>query len=178
MVHVKRAVGYVQISLGIMLIFGCFIASDTLLEQLVNQNSKLFSTYDELAHLMNASLTPQQHLDSLYVMEVSSTNAHFTIQAMVVIVFVLSVMMILQGVANTQSGKEDDIPQKEIGKFIIVMFLLLYVIAAAYVLIFKSAPSRRLFDGLSFLVILAAFTGITSLVQHIIKKKEHKKHQD
>jgi cytochrome bd-type quinol oxidase subunit 2 len=109
-------------------------------------------------------------------MEVSSTNAHFTIQAMVVIVFVLSVMMILQGVANTQSRKEDDIPQREIGKFIIVMFLLLYVIAAAYVLIFKSAPSRRLFDGLSFLVILAAFTGITSLVQHIIKKKEHKKH--
>jgi len=175
MVHVKRAVGYVQITLGIMLLFASFVASDILIAQLAKQNAITFESYFEYAQLVNVTLTHEKYIDNLYTMAISANNTRFTIQVMAILVAVLAIMMVLQGVANTRLGKRDDIPPKELGNFITTVFVILYVIAAIYILFFKSVPSERWFDAFCFVAILLAFLGIIQLTHHVVRKLEGKK---
>jgi uncharacterized membrane protein len=175
MVHVKRAVGYVQIALGIMLLFACFVAYDLLSTQLSDQYGNVIHIYRDNIKNLNLSLSPKEVLDNYQFVSISAINAGFTIQALVLVVFLLAVMMVLQGVANTRTGSDGDIPTQELGKFVISLFLILYVIAAAYILFFKAAPSERLFAGLSLLIVLAAFVGIILLVNNLLKRTGKKK---
>jgi hypothetical protein len=175
MVHVKRAVGYVQIALGIMLLFACFVAYDLLSTQLSNQYGNVIHIYRDNIKNLNLSLSPKEVLDNYQFVAISAINAGFTIQALVLIVFLLAVMMVLQGVANTRTGSDGDIPTKELGKFVMSLFLILYVIAAAYLFFFKAAPEERLYAGLSLLIVLAAFLGIILLINKLLKRTGKKK---
>jgi hypothetical protein len=175
MVHVKRAVGYVQITLGIMLIFASFVASDVLTAQLAKQNAVTLESYFEYAQLVNVTVTREKYIDHLYTLAVVANNTRFIIQTITVLVAVLAIMMVLQGVANTRLGRGDDIPPEELGRFITTVFIILYVIAAVYILFFKSIPGERWFDALCFLAILLAFLGIIRLTHHVVKKIEGRK---
>jgi len=170
MVNLKRSVGYVQISLGLMLIFACMIGYDIL----SSHASKLYDATDMTLSKVfyNTGLTPsnEQMITGLQIKSYSTITTNFVIQAFIVLTFILAVMMMLQGVANTRLGSKEDIPPAELGKFVTALFLIIYVIAALYVLIFKSAQSERAINAIYMLIIMAILVIIARISQSRKKK--------
>jgi hypothetical protein len=183
MVHVKRTVGYVQIALGMMLIFACFILPGMAIKKQQNKAEEVFGIMDDVIEQkyneLNITISEkenyeQMRLRSTVIFSMLITN-HAIIYASMAIIFVLAIMMIFQGVANTRIGSEDDVSSSELGKFVITIFLMLYVITAAYITFFEGSRKEILGNSIVFLVILAAFAGIIYLFRYIIKKIEAKK---
>ena len=170
MAHVKRAVGYVQIALGIMLIFACFVGSDILSRYVDKTYEKVEQEYMEIREYRNVTTTDENEIDYSYQKFLSKINSILIIQVMVIVVCVLAISMILQGVANTRTGSEDDVSTKELSKFIISLFLIIYVIAAGYIIAFKTAPSERITVSLVFLGILVVFIIIACFINRLTKK--------
>lgn len=59
MVHVKRAVDYVQIALGIMLIFAWFVAQEFMFDQVQKQYKEVGKLYSSINKDLNITLTPK-----------------------------------------------------------------------------------------------------------------------
>jgi uncharacterized membrane protein len=175
MTHIKRPVGYVQIALGIMLIFACLVGYDVLMSGISKSYDLTDAKLNMIFQGLDMAPTYQQVVTGLQIRAYSDLTTRFITQTFMITIFILAVIMILQGVANTQVGGVDDIAPKELGKFVTAIFLIIYVLAAGYILLFKSTPNNRILNLLYLLIILAAFLGIICLFKHFIKRNETKK---
>ncbi|MBN2459325.1 hypothetical protein JXB28_03495 [Candidatus Woesearchaeota archaeon] len=172
MMYHKKSVGYVQISLGIMLIFACFIGYDILRNHADNSYFWVDYTINKVFHDSEISLTNEQMITSLQMREYSMVTTGFVIQSFVIIIFIMAIMMILQGVANTKSGNKDSAHPKEMVSFMTVLFMILCLLAAAYFLIFKSHDKVR--DGGVILLVLSGLLIVCKLFgcKKLGKKRE------
>jgi len=182
-VHIKRTVGYVQIALGMMLIFACFIVPDMIFKKqnkavedisyIMNEVTK--QKYSEL----NITISEKERMEQVRLISEISVSRSITnwlvIYSSAIIVFVLAIMMIFQGIANTRIGSDEDISSKELGKFVVTFFLICYVITSIYLIFFEGPKRSILINSITYLVILIAFAGIVLLFRRIIKKIEAKK---
>ena len=175
MVNLKRSVGYVQISLGIMLIFACLVGYDLLTEQATKNYDSTDYTLQRALGNLGVTQSEQQMVTSLQIRAYSSITTRFVMQSFMITIFLLAVMMILQGVANTRTGNKDDIPPKELGRFITTMFIIIYVIASAYIIIFKSPGGERAINALYLIIILVVTLAIIRLFRNIHRNPEKKK---
>jgi hypothetical protein len=173
MVHVKRAVGYIQIILGILLIFTTIIASSLIFNQ-INKNIGAWSeSLSEAANHYNLSFTPKEQFlmaqNAGAGLAMGIGNMGITIIAAAIIIVILSVMMILQGVANTRTGSEDDMTYHELGHFIFSIVLVLYLLGAIAYIILQKPDIGTIFW---LLLLLAAIAVLPVFVkQHLAKIK-------
>jgi len=175
MVHIKRSVGYVQIALGIMLIFACFVASDFLFDQVKEQYSTISGVSSKISGNQNITFGIKEKISNIQLMMLSIINTRITIQTLIVIVFILAIMMTLQGVANTRTGSDEDVSPKELRKFIMTLILILYVMSFPYIIIFKTSGENRLIIGIIMLIVLLVVLGILYLIKHILERMKEKK---
>ncbi|MBW2991115.1 hypothetical protein KY348_05430 [Candidatus Woesearchaeota archaeon] len=182
MVHIKRSTGYIQITLGIVLIFAVLVAHPWVMDKVREFHYSQVSMSYAVATKNSIVLDSKDKLDLITNTSNSILNSFFTVTCTAAIVLVLAIMMIFQGIANTRTGTEDDVHPKELGSFLLTLVLIIYVLAIAYVVFFISPPHERLLDA-TILILIFVFIGwVALLIRHYhllhkdkpVKKKRSK----
>lgn len=182
MAHIKRTIGYVQIALGIMLIFSCFIVPDIIFKKQAKAIEDISYVMNEVTKQkyseLNITISEKERTEQMRLITEVSVSRSITnwlvIYSSAIIIFVLAIMMIFQGIANTRIGSDEDVSSKELGKFVVTFFLICYVITSIYLIFFEGPKRSILINSVTYLVILIAFAGIVLLFRRIIKKIEAK----
>lgn len=176
MSNLQRSVGYVQIAFGVMLIFACLIGYDLLSARAERLFDSTDSTLEKVFYNTGATQTEEELSTILRIRAYSDIITELIIQSFIVIIFILAVMIILQGVANTRFVSDEEIPPGELGKFMTALLIIIFIIAALYVIIFKSFGSEKLTKTLYLVIMLAVLLLIARFINRdkrkVTKKKE------
>ena len=107
MVHIKRTTGYLQITLGFVLIFAVLIVHPWIVNEASEQHLSSLGFFSA-AEDQGISFDYKEKVDILTSIGSSAITTHYIIICAAAIIIVLAIMMILQGIANTRSGTDDD----------------------------------------------------------------------
>lgn len=167
-VHIKRGIGYLQIALGILLIMAVLMGSSYAIEKINAQHSSYFNELFTQAGRTNITFDYKELLSLIIPSLGAMGNNSTIIICTAVIILVLSMMMILQGIANTRTGSEDDMPPKELGKFLFIFFIIAYIVSSVIFVYFLKYDQQEatIWLGIGFVLILV----IAFLVKILFKK--------